>query len=244
VLRGGAMAVLWAWPLVANGQGYMTPARRLGTIDVTFDSSQILIKRRGQEWRIDFRNLVRGIDCASGPICPGSPTAPCPACAPSDPDLVGWDERHQTLYFALTTMAQSFERPFQIFSYSLATRRSSRLVNAWGAGFSLGTVSKNGRYFAFIKDHHLSPAGGCVVGRTAILHEIEIVDLWSRTIASPALDLPEDKIFFIHEMEWTSPTVLTCLARRHQEDCRIVAGEQGVRLRIDMNGLKFRPSWP
>jgi hypothetical protein len=68
-------------------------------------------------------NLIRNNDCAmpyldNARTCLGPPKAPCPDCR-THMAIVAWDEHHQKLYFALSTLF-SLERPFTIFNYSLA----------------------------------------------------------------------------------------------------------------------------
>jgi hypothetical protein len=144
------LAVL-LWPSVATPQ-VASATFRVGSIEVTLTDPQpteIGIKRGRQEWHVDLSKLVRSNDCAmpylaSERICEWSPTAPCPAC-PRRISLVTWDEHRQKLYFALSTDF-SWEKPFTIFNYNLATRRTSRFINTLTGGFGIGAVSTTGQY--------------------------------------------------------------------------------------------------
>jgi hypothetical protein len=78
-------------------------------------------------------------------------------------------------------LSKGTNRPGEsVFSYSLATRQCSRLINTWTGAFDHGTVSKSGQYLAYVKGHHVAPDAGCVNSR-GIYTGIEIVDLSGRT---------------------------------------------------------------
>jgi hypothetical protein len=245
------VALFLAPPSVLWGQWVHYPSRAIGSIEATFAPSEIVIKRGRQEWRIELSNIVRAMDCGQprgpgGAICTGSQRSLCPDCARVIPEFVAWDEVHQRFYFAFSTYSGSWERPYQVLSYSLATRQSSRLINTWSGAFSLGTVSRSGQYLAYVKVHHVAPAAGCVDQRdgtynVAIYADIEIVDLWAHTIGKPRLALPESEgAFIVDKLEWASPTTLSYVVSRHHQDCSAFAGEQPTRLDVDVNGVHFQ----
>src|SRR5262245_24687850 len=72
-------------------------------------AERLQISRGDQSWSVDLRNLVRKYDCEAwwgsrdNSVCPGSRKTPCPTCPHRRVNTVAWDERHQRLYFAITT---------------------------------------------------------------------------------------------------------------------------------------------
>lgn len=237
------LLLLAASACIANGDDLVNyPTRRIGSIEATFAQSQISIRRGGQRWLIDLTKIVRGIDCAAPPppsYCDGLPASPCPDCARVVPEFVAWDEAHQKLYFAFTT-SNSWDKPYQVLSYSLVTRRVSRLTNTWTAVFELGTVSKNGRYLAYSKVHHTSPAGGCM-NSTGALTDVEVVDLWSHKVGKAALNLPgSHDIFSVEKLEWPTPAMLACTVRKLNQDCKLLNGEPPIRVAVDVRNVQLR----
>ncbi len=234
------MFALWGSAFPTLGQVIYLPIP-LGSIEATFTDSEILLKRGGQQWRIDVPRLVRGIDCAmpygpDGSVCKGPSTSPCPACVYIRFGPVAWDENHQRLYFAITT-SLSWSKPYQILAYSLVTRRVSRIVNTWTGGFSFGTVSRSGQYLAYLSLLHQSPAAGCNRGQTGI----EIVDLWAGTAGGPRLDRPKlEGVFRVDNLEWSGPSTLVATVKRHQSDCEEDPAEKPTLHVVDVKSIQFQ----
>ena len=215
---------------------------RMGSVEVTYDNppTEIVIQRGKQQWHADLSKLVRNSDCAvpelfGVPICQGPPRTPCPECKRLL-NLMTWDEHHQRLYFALTT-GIGRDKPFTIFSYGLASRHTLRFMNTRADGLLSGTVSRSGRYLAYIKAHHSPPAAGCAPST-----DLEVVDLWAHSKAVPKLVLPQTQnVFWIGGLEWTSPTILGYTATPQlDKTCSDVDGEKLVNGRIDVASLAFR----
>ena len=143
------------------------------------DGSQILIQRGRESWRIDLSRLIRNNDCAypnigPEPLCSGRRTAPCPDC-PRRSGVVGWDLRHQRVFFAIET-GTSKNNPWTIFSYSLRTRRVTRFTNTWAASIEQVAASPSGRYLASVNYYH----GGICANSSGV----EVVDLWEHRLAT------------------------------------------------------------
>jgi hypothetical protein len=213
---------------------------RFGSVEVSQVSPlELGIRRGGQEWKMDLSRLVRTNDCVlpyigNERICTGPPKSPCLEC-PRGVTAVAWDEDHRRLYFAITT-ALSWEKPWAIFNYSLATRRFTRFTNTWTAGFSLGTVSPSGQFLAYLKVHHESPAAGCRE-RT----DIEIVDLWNHRVARPSLAFAKSEdVTRIEELRWSSSSILDYVSMTYRRfGCLAVPEARPLVGRIDAGSLSF-----
>lgn len=193
----------------------------IGPVEVVSTGLNEFEIRRGETvWRVDLSRLIRANDCAwaGPPICTGRPTAPCPEC-PRAFELIAWDEHHQRLYFSLTT-GNSKNNPRTIFNYNLTTRRVSRFINTWSATLEKGTVSRSGRYLAYVNNGH---AGFC-----ANFAGIEIVDLWNRRLASPMIpSANSDDVVTIERVHWLSDFSLDYEGNAYrQSDCYKDAGPQ------------------
>jgi hypothetical protein len=247
VLRRAAVLLSTALLVPAARPQILTnPPMHVGSLDVWLATApyppEITIKRGKREWQLDPSQLVRANDCAlpyrdGEPICQGSRMAPCPDCL-RQIGILTWDERRQKLYFILST-ADSWEKPWTIFNYNLITRRTSRFISTWTAGFDLATISSSGQYLAYIKVHHSAPVGPCFP-RT----DIEIVDLWAHRVADPPRALPHsdaDSVFFVDKLNWSSRSKLEYVAsRRLSTGCVAVPDEQPLNGEIEVPSLSFR----
>jgi hypothetical protein len=187
---------------------------RLGPVDVKrSDANEVQIRRGDDLWRVDLSKLVRRNDCASldeigKATCPGRPTMPCPDC-PRGVGFIAWDDRHQKLYFAIST-GRSRNNPWTIFNYSIGTHRVARFTNAWAADLQRGVVSPSGRYLAYVNIYH----GGYCANSEAI----EVVDLWDRRVAT--LRTSSTDIATIARIDWSSNTVVQFEGVKQSEsDC-------------------------
>ena len=211
---------------------------------MTFTDSAIEIRRVAKKWRVPYLGLVRGLDCAEpfdsdgNHRCPSLPSEPCPACG-LNPSVVGWDEVHQTLYFAVTT-STSWEKPHQVFRYRLGNKGPQRLTNTWAAGLGEANVTKGGLYLAYLKDHHSAPAAGCAGNAP----DVDVVDLWTLKAAHGVFPTPPPPKANQHwasdEVQWSSPTTHTVRLRLIGTDCELVAREPAVHLKASVQDLNFR----
>jgi hypothetical protein len=146
---------------------------------------------------------------------------------------VYWDEHRLKLYFTLATLV-SRESPYIIFNYSLRSRRVSRFTSTWAGGLSLATLSPNGQYLAYLKVYHHPPAGGCYSSTN-----LEVVDLWARRVAEPALPAAEPgHLVQIDQLKWSSRSTIYYVARELlREGCAKVPGP--VTGRIEAENLQF-----
>lgn len=217
---------------------------RYGSIGVTLTKSAMEIRRGGSKWRVPYLGLVRGIDCAKpvgadGQKCTAPPLEPCPACG-LDIYVAGWDESRQTLYFAVTT-SLSWEKPTQVLRYRLGNKHPQRLTNTWAAGVGGATVTKDGRYLAYQKWHHVAPAAGCV-GNSP---DVDVVDLWTLKAAqevfrssSPPQSNPPG--WSSGDLKWRSSTELKITRRPLNEYCESGPTGPAVDLVLNVKELQFR----
>lgn len=202
------------------------------------DADEIVITRGPTSWRVNLTRLVRNIDCAwpylnNEHVCAGRAAAPCPEC-PRHSCIIGWDVRHERLYFGIST-GSSKNNVWTIFSYSLKTRRVARFTNTWAAIPEKGAVSRSGRYLAYVNYDH----GGMCADSSLI----EVVDLWEHRVARPNL-APANKedVMLIDGLVWTSPSSLKCEARVHSyPECRMgKMTERPIRSSVDVATLTFQ----
>ena len=215
---------------------------RFGSIEVVYkmdngmEAKEFRILEGSHEWKVDLSGIIRTNDCETlgvqPAMCPESPKAPCPKC-PRRFKALAWDGQHRRVYFALTT-GISWENMWLILNYSLITHQTTRLTGTWAAGLSTGVISRSGQYLAYVKSHHVSPAFGC--GPNA---DLEIVDLWNRRSANPAIDVKNpDGFGWIEKLIWESASKLQYAGAVHRLDCKPIPGRafEGA---IDVSSLKF-----
>ena len=146
---------------------------------------------------------------------------------------IAWDERHQKLYFAITT-GTAWEKVWVIYNYSLLTRRVARFTSTTAGELGLGEVSPSGQYLAYLKAHHTAPALGCGANT-----DIEIVDLWNLSVISPALDFTKsDGLVSITRLSWPSQSSLEHTGAARRPDCTEILDGQ-VDGRIEVRSLAF-----
>ncbi len=203
---------------------------------LSHDSDEIVIKRGERIWRVDLSRLIRNNDCAwhhpeTERVCTGRASAPCPEC-PRRSSIIGWDVRHNRLYFGVST-GSSHNNSWTVFSYSLGTRRVARFTNTWAARLGSGTVSRSGRYLAYVNSYH----GGMCSNSSSI----EIVDLWEHRVARPKLASTSDKdITQIDALRWTSASSLGYEVRVQVECGPDKFTERQVRGAVEVATLAFQ----
>jgi hypothetical protein len=142
---------------------------RWGSIEVSGTDFAFRVREAGREWTIDPSPLLPK-DCEQ-------------MCEYKYSHIIAWDEYYRRIYFAIA-IGPSWDKPWGIYNYSLATHRFTRFADTNAASFQFGAISDSGRYLAYLKMHHQSAAGPC---RSQT--DIEIVDLWDRRIGNPALQI-------------------------------------------------------
>jgi hypothetical protein len=214
---------------------------KFGSVEVITTEGGIEIRRGSSGWNINIFELpVRANDCQSRQereSCQALPKqSPCSTCI-RYPEVFAWDEPHQTLYFAVAT-SESQNRPWIIFRYSLRTRRVTRIVSDYGAGYSIGAVSRSGQYLAYV--------AWATNGICGTQSSIVIIDLWSRRSTSTSYETrSDDEIVEVQSLRWATAAALEYSAEIHSEsDCRNSASGQypkrTVTDRVDLAKIGFR----
>ncbi len=127
--------------------------RKFDSLEVVTFFTAIEIRRGDHRWRIALRELpIHANDCEGRPDrerCRALPkAATCTACIVF-PEVIAWDRRRQRLYFSVAT-GTAKNRPWVIFRYDLRTRRTTRIVSDYGAGYTIGAVSRSGQFLAYV----------------------------------------------------------------------------------------------